>query len=184
MAEPDRSTVPVSRTLADLIFAGLTALLALCVVVMLAMVFINVVMRYAFNSGIDISTEVARLSFVWLTFGGAVLAFRTREHLAINMVVDRLPIRMQKVVHILRQLIILWVLWLAVQGGWEQTLIGMSTVTPVSGMPIAIFSGAVLFSAAAMGLMTILDLITALRIPATSDNVRAFRTSVDSIEEI
>ena len=185
MAEhtPPAATTAAKR-LADLIFSILTAFLAFCVVIMLAMVFVNVVMRYAFNSGIDISTEVARLSFVWLTFAGAVLAFRGREHLAINMVVDRMPIKMQKVVHLIRQLLILWVLWLAVRGGWEQTIIGLSTVTPVSGMPIAVFSSAVLFSSAAMAIMTVLDLLTAWSTPATPENPRAFRTSVDNIEEI
>ena len=184
MAERNHSAATTTKRLADALFSVLTAFLAVCVVVMLTMVFINVVMRYVFNSGIDISTEVARLSFVWLTFAGAVLAFRSREHLAINMLVDRFPIGLQKVVHIVRQLIILWVLWLAITGGWEQTVIGMSTVTPVSGMPIAVFSAAVLFSSAAMGVLTLLDLVTALLTPAEPGNVRAFRTSVDSIEEI
>ncbi|HEX7387354.1 MAG TPA: TRAP transporter small permease [Castellaniella sp.] len=184
MAEHKHPVTSTAKKLADFIFSILTAFLALCVLIMLSMVFINVVMRYAFNSGIDISTEVARLSFVWLTFAGAVLAFRGREHLAINMVVNRLPIRAQKATHIVRQLLILWVLWLAIKGGWEQTIIGMSTVTPVSGMPIAVFSGAVLFSSAAMALMAALDLFAALLTPAVPENSQVFRTSVDSIEEI
>ncbi len=176
--------VPKIRTLSDLMFTVLTAALALCVFIMLVLVFGNVVLRYAFNSGINISSEIARLAFVWLTFGGAVLAFRTREHLAINMGVERFSPTVQKFVHVVRQLLILWVLWLIMTGGWEQTVIGMRTVTPVAGMPIAVFSGAVLFSAVAMALMVILDLFVALRTPATPENTGVFRTSVDSVEEI
>ena len=179
-----RATAPRIRALSDLMFAVLTAALALCVFVMLVLVFGNVVLRYVFNSGINISSEIARLAFVWLTFGGAVLAFRTREHLAINMGIERFSPRMQKFTHVARQLLILWVLWLIITGGWEQTVISMRTVTPVAGMPIAVFSGAVLFSAVAMALMAILDIFVALRTPATPENTGVFRTSVDSVEEI
>jgi hypothetical protein len=60
----------------------------------------------------------------------------------------------------------------------------MSTVTPVAGLPIAIFSGAVFLSSAIMGLMTALDLYVAALTPATQENVGVFCTSVDSVEEI
>ncbi len=173
-----------AKRFSDLLFSVLTVFLAICVLVMLVLVFSNVVLRYGFNSGINISSEIARLSFVWLIFGGAVLALRTREHLAINMLMDRMSPQVQKIVHLARQAIILWVLWLIIEGGWNQTLIGMSTVTPVAGMPIAVFSGAVLLSAVIMAVMIVLDFFIALGTPASSENIRAFRTSVDNIEEI
>jgi len=173
-----------AKKLSDLLFSILTAFLALCVLVMLVLVFSNVVLRYGFNSGINISSEVARLSFVWLIFGGSILALRAREHLAINMVIDRMSPHMQKIVHLVRQVVILWVLWLIIDGGWDQTLIGMSTVTPVAGMPIAVFSGAVLLSAVIMAVMIVLDFFVALGTPAGPENIRAFRTSADNIEEI
>ncbi|GAA0224176.1 TRAP transporter small permease [Castellaniella daejeonensis] len=185
LEDKDRHAIaPRIRALSDLMFAVLTAGLALCVFAMLVLVFGNVVLRYAFNSGINVSSEIARLAFVWLTFGGAVLAFRAREHLAINMGIERFSPRVQKFVHLVRQLLILWVLWLIITGGWEQTVISMRTVTPVVGMPIAVFSGAVLFSAVAMALMVVLDLFVAWRTPATPENAGAFRTSVDSVEDI
>ncbi len=42
--------------------------------VMVVLVFGNVVLRYAFNSGITVSEEVSRWLFVWLTFLGAIVA--------------------------------------------------------------------------------------------------------------
>lgn len=176
--------VLIARKFSDLLFSALTAFLAICVFVMLVLVFSNVVLRYAFNSGINISSEIARLSFVWLTFAGAVLAFKAREHLAINMFINRMSPRFQKTVHLIRQLLILWILWLIISGSWQQTLIGMSTVTPVAGMPIAVFSGAVLFSAIAMIVMTVLDFFVALGTPATVENIRVFRTSDDNYDEV
>ncbi|TEA70395.1 TRAP transporter small permease [Allopusillimonas ginsengisoli] len=165
-------------------FAVLTMIIALSLLLMLLLVFGNVVLRYVFNSGITISEEVARMCFVWLTFAGTVLAFRAKQHLAINMLVDRFSPSTQKVVHVFRQLLILWVLWLMIDGGWDQTIIGFSTVTPVAGVSIAVFSGAVLFSAVAMALMTILDIYVALRTPAVPENTVHFRTSVDTVDDV
>lgn len=169
---------------ANALFYVLMGLLAVCVLAMLLLVFGNVVLRYGFNSGITVSEEVARLSFVWLTFIGAVVALRARQHIAINMLVQRFSPQAQKIVHIARQGLILWVLCLIVDGGWRQTVIGMDTVTPVAGMQIAVFSGALLLSAGVMALMVLLDLFVALRTPATQENIARFCTSIDSVEEI
>ncbi len=169
---------------ADALFYALMCLLAICVLAMLLLVFCNVVLRYGFNSGITVSEEVARLSFVWLTFVGAVVALRSRQHIAINMLVQRFSPQAQKITHIVRQGVILWVLWLMIDGSWRQTVIGMDTVTSVVGMPIAVFSGAALFASVVMALMILLDLVVALRTPATRENIARFCTSVDSAEEI
>lgn len=168
----------------DAMFGVLTVIMAFSLLLMLVLVFGNVVMRYVFNSGIMISEEVARMTFVWLIFIGSVLAFRTKQHLAVNMLVVRLPLKSQKIIHILRQLFILAILWLLIDGGWAQTVIGLSTVTPVAGVPIAIFSAAVWFCAVAMAIMIIADLYIAIRAPATPQNALKFQTSYDTIEDI
>ena len=50
----------------------LEAFIAVCLVLMVMLVFGNVVLRYGFNSGISVSEEISRWLFVWLTFMGAV----------------------------------------------------------------------------------------------------------------
>ena len=63
----------------------LELLVALALALMVVMVFGNVVLRYAFNSGITVSEELARWFFVWLVFLGAVVGQRERAHLAVTM---------------------------------------------------------------------------------------------------
>ena len=46
-------------------------LMAAMLALMVVLVFGNVVMRYAFNSGFTLSEELSRWLFVWLTFLGA-----------------------------------------------------------------------------------------------------------------
>ena len=64
---------------------GIVKLIEVVIVALLGgmalMVFLNVILRYGFNSGIVMSEEMSRFFFVWLTFIGAVLAFKVNAHL-------------------------------------------------------------------------------------------------------
>ena len=90
---------------------------------MVVLVFGNVVLRYAFNSGITVSEELSRLLFVWLTFLGAIVALREHGHLGVDMLVKRLPPAGKKICLVVSQLLMLYVTWLFLQGSWEQTMI-------------------------------------------------------------
>lgn len=71
--------------------------LVACMVVMFVLVFINVMMRLLFNSGIDISEELPRFAFVWMCFVGAVVGMRRHSHLGVDMVVAALPLLGRKI---------------------------------------------------------------------------------------
>ncbi|NDP40923.1 MAG: TRAP transporter small permease subunit, partial [Rhodoferax sp.] len=58
----------------NLFFKLLELLVVVCMVAMVLMVFGNVVLRYGFNSGIDVSDELSRYCFIWLTYIGAMVA--------------------------------------------------------------------------------------------------------------
>ena len=68
----------------DLYCAFLKGVIALCLAVMVVLVFGNVVLRYGFNSGITISEELSRWLLVWLTFLGAIVAVREHTHLGVD----------------------------------------------------------------------------------------------------
>ena len=57
---------------------------------MVVLVFGNVVLRYAFNSGIVFSEEVSRFVFMWLTLIGALVVMKDNAHLGMSSLVDRL----------------------------------------------------------------------------------------------
>src|SRR5438105_7498827 len=66
------------------------ALMAACLGVMAVAVFINVVLRYGFGSGVAASEELSRLLFVWMVFIGATAAYPAGEHMAFTSLVDAL----------------------------------------------------------------------------------------------
>lgn len=125
----------------------LEMLMALMLAVMVVLVFGNVVLRYAFSSGISVAEELSRWLFVWLTFMGAIVAVKDRTHLGTDMLVSRLPPLGKKLCLIAGQLLMLYITWLVFSGSWAQTRINQNVEAPGSGLSMALFYGAgVLFA--------------------------------------
>ena len=61
---------------------------AMAVVVMSTVVFLQVVFRYLFNSPIPWSEETARILFVWITMMGTFLAVKSKNHINIETFVN------------------------------------------------------------------------------------------------
>ena len=161
-ARPDHPRRSALARAADWCFALQTWLMVACLVAMVVLLFGNVALRYLFNSGINVSDEVSRLAFVWLIFLGSVIALRDHQHIGVTKLVDRFGPAARRASHIVCQLLVLWVLWQMAQGSWVQTLIGLDTVLPVTGMSLAVFNAAGLYAAVAMGILTLIDLIRVL----------------------
>ncbi|WP_157952921.1 TRAP transporter small permease, partial [Agrobacterium pusense] len=96
------------------------------------MVFVNVVMRYTMNSGINVSEELSRFFFVWLTFTGAVVAFREHGHMGIETMVMFLSRRGRIVCMIISNIIILACSAIFFWGTWKQSGINASMHAPVT----------------------------------------------------
>ena len=90
--QPSRSARrPRWARIIDLYCRLLKCFIAVCLAVMVVLVFGNVVLRYAFNSGITVSEELSRWLMVWLTFLGAIVALREHAHLGVDTLVRALP---------------------------------------------------------------------------------------------
>lgn len=141
---------------------AIDVLIAAALAVMVLLVFGNVVLRYAFNSGIAVSEEVARWLFVWLCFMGAVVALKEGGHLGTDLLVSRLPVAGKKACMALGHGLMLYVTWLFLDGSWQQARINLDVEAPVTGAPVAVFyASGVVFSACA-GLLLLLQLMRLL----------------------
>ena len=119
----------------------LDALIAIALAVMVVLVFGNVVLRYAFNTGITVSEELSRWLFVWLTFMGAVVALKDRGHLGTDMLISRLPRAGRRLCAVVGQVLMLWVTWLLFSGSLQQARINADVTAPTSGLSMGIFYG-------------------------------------------
>jgi TRAP-type C4-dicarboxylate transport system permease small subunit len=126
--------------------------------IMVVLVFGNVVLRYAFNSGITVSEELSRWLFVWLTFLGAIVAIKEHGHLGTDMLVARLGPTGKKICAVIAHVLMIYVTWLLLTGSWAQANINWDVEAPVSGLSMAIFYGAGVFFAISAGLLLIREL--------------------------
>jgi len=105
---------------------------------MIVLVFLNVVLRYGFNSGISVSEELSRMLFVWLIFMGAVLAMYDHGHLGVDTLIRRLPRAGQIGCAILCDALMLFCSALLMVGSMKQVLINWGNAAPVTGLPIGL----------------------------------------------
>lgn len=129
---------------ARLITRGFEMLIVISLAVMGMLVFGNVVLRYAFNSGIAVSEELSRLLFVWLIFLGAVLASAHRIHIGFDSLQRALGPRWRRLMQIFNGILILIGCAIFIVGGWEQTLINLGNRYPVMGISYAWLYGVAL----------------------------------------
>jgi TRAP-type C4-dicarboxylate transport system permease small subunit len=122
-------------------FRALKALLAFLLAAMVVMVFGNVVLRYAFNSGITVSEELSRWCLVWITFLGATAALREHQHLGVDFVVRMFSRTGRKALLILSHVLMILATVLLLIGSWQQTLLNLDVPAPVTELSTGWFYG-------------------------------------------
>jgi TRAP-type C4-dicarboxylate transport system permease small subunit len=137
------------------------AAMAGCLGVMALAVFVNVVLRYGFGSGIAASEELSRLLFVWMVFIGATAAYPLGEHMAFTSLVALLrgkPALMTLATATIRLLVILGCVLIG-WGAWQQVIVGLDSHSVVLGYPTTLLPLPALLCAAAIGVMALVELV-------------------------
>ncbi len=115
----------------------LEAVIAFCLALMVVLVFGNVFLRYAMNSGITLSEELSRWAFVWMTFLGAIVALKEHGHLGTDMLVSRLGPFGKKICLGASYVLMLFACWLLFKGAYEQALINLDSTSAVMEVSMA-----------------------------------------------
>ena len=161
------------KTLNNLFFKLAEMLLVTMLAVMVVMVFGNVVLRYGFNSGIISSEELSRYLFIWITFLGAIIAFRENAHLGLDTVVRLLPSSGKKVFFAVSNVLMFY-------GTWKQQGINATTLSPVTETPMSWVYGVGYLTSVAMGLMILGKLVRLARGGFTDDDLIQVQDSEDA----
>ena len=136
-----------------------------CLGLMALLVFGNVVLRYAFDSGIAVSEELSRLLFVWLIFLGAILASVQHAHIGFDALMHRLPVAGRKLAVLLTGALMLWACGMFLVGGWKQTQINLGNVYPVLGISYGWLYGVALVFGVGTAIAVVANLWSAMRSP-------------------
>lgn len=120
---------------------------------MVVMVATNVVLRYGFNSGLNYSEEMSRYFFVWLTFVGAVLAFKDHGHIGVETVVRLFGRRGRLICMMITNVIILMTSVVFFHGTYVQHPINASMTAAVVGISMIWVYGIGYFTSLGIGLI-------------------------------
>jgi TRAP-type C4-dicarboxylate transport system permease small subunit len=161
----------------DLYCRAIKFTIALCLAVMVVLVFGNVVLRYAFNSGITMSEELSRWLMVWLTFLGAIVALREHAHLGVDTLVRALPPTGKRICFVLSYALMLYADWLLLSGSWKQTLITAGDRAPATNLSVGFFYSAGIVFGVSAGIILLYDLARVLTGAASEEDLVAVRES-------
>ncbi|HEV7435934.1 MAG TPA: TRAP transporter small permease [Pseudorhizobium sp.] len=168
----------------DLFYKCLELLLILLLSAMAVMVFLNVVLRYGFNSGINISDELSRYFFVWLTFIGAVVAFREHSHVGVETLVMLFGRKGRIICMILSNIIIIAVSAIFFWGTWKQSPINASMSAPVTKLSMIWVYGVGFFTGAGVVIIALERLLRLLTGRVTEEEIAAFAGEDMSVEHL
>ena len=85
-------------------------------------VFATAVLRF-FGIDMSISTDLAQLTFAWVSFIGADLALRQSRHMGVDMLVNRFPLPVQNAICLINYILILFFLIFAVRYGIDLCIV-------------------------------------------------------------
>lgn len=140
----------------------LETLVVIILAVMSILVFLNVVLRYGFNSSINITEEVSRYLFVWLSFLGAILAFSENQHVRVTVLVEKLSPLKQHLLRLVTDALMLFCCYLVFDGSLTQFKLNWENIAPISGIPTGVTFLASVVASAAIGLLLVLRIIANL----------------------
>lgn len=140
-----------------------------CLAAMVAMVFGNAVLRklsdyglVLFGGGIDVSEELSRILFVWLTFIGSVVVARENAHLGVDTLVARFGAAGRTAMMVISDAFVLLCCAVFFWGTWKQSGLHLSNVAPITGMSMIWVYGVGFFASLGMGGLALARILRAL----------------------
>jgi TRAP-type C4-dicarboxylate transport system permease small subunit len=158
----------------DLFYKCLEFLLIFLLSSMAIMVFLNVVLRYGFNSGLNVSDELSRYFFVWLTFIGAVVAFREHSHVGVETLVMLFGRKGRVICMILSNIVIIGVSAIFFWGTWKQAPINATMDAPVTKLSMIWVYGIGFFTGAGVVIIALERLVRLVTGRVTEEEIAAF----------
>lgn len=108
--------------------------------VMVAVTFIQVVMRYLFNNSLSWSEELVRYLFIWQIWLGASIGIKNNDHIRIEILTKRLPERGREALEIvINAMLFVFYVFMVTEGfAYLQTVIAKNMTSTGLQIPLAI----------------------------------------------
>ena len=124
--------------------------IALVMIAMVLMVFVNAVLRYAFNSGIAAFEELARYAFIWVSSFGAVIAYYGDKHVGVDLVVSKMHGVPKLIMGIVCEVFVTLMVIMLIVGGYRYFISTLGQDSAAIPVPLGVITIAPLFLGVAM----------------------------------
>jgi len=130
---------------------------------MVLVVLVGTLWRYAFNDPLLWTEEAARYLMIWMALVGASITLKRREHVGIEIVVNKFKPKIRKIIRVVINLFILYFLYILIIHGYKMAAGARSQLSPA--LRISMYWP--LLSVPAMGVFTSIQLILQMIIDIT-----------------
>ena len=96
----------------------------------------QVIFRYVFNNSLTWVEELARYLFIWMIFLGAALALRDETHIRIDLLINRLPVRISSILKAVNLILTIVFIELAIVLGFILVGRTANTQSPALSLPV------------------------------------------------
>jgi TRAP-type C4-dicarboxylate transport system permease small subunit len=105
---------------------------------MAVVVFLQVLFRYVLHLPLFWTEEFARYCLVWASLLGAAVALKRGEHIAVTFLLDTFPKKVARVLTIVAQISVIFILSVMVWGGIKLVLVTSAQISPALRIPMAV----------------------------------------------
>jgi TRAP-type C4-dicarboxylate transport system permease small subunit len=135
--------------------------------VMLVLIFVQVVSRYAFHYSLSFSEELARYLFVWTVFLGIPVVQRMGGHMIVGVITERISGMPLKVLRIVAHILTVIFMIIILKNGILMVQRTSFQTSPAMQIPMSYIYYVLPIGSLAMILNTIEDLLKTLATPAS-----------------
>ena len=165
----------------DKLFNGIDYLTGILTGLMVLFVFMNVVLRTCFNSGLTWSEELSRYLFVFVTYVGAISAMRVNGHLGVDTLISRVPRPLQMVMYVVSQLVIAALMCILVHGSGKMVLQNTESRTAALGISYALLYSVGIITGVSIAAMAAANIVYAVTHPSEISSIVSMTTDEDEI---
>lgn len=165
--------------LIDKVFKGIDYFTGILTGLMVLSVFLNVILRTFFNSGLTWSEEVARYLFVYVTYIGAISAMRANGHLGVDTLISRVKPKAQMVMYVVSQLMITGIMCILIQGAYKMVIQNTDSRTAALGIPYSVLYFAGIITGVSIAILAAANIVYAVKHPSEISQIVTMSVSDD-----
>ncbi|MDY0394094.1 TRAP transporter small permease [Virgibacillus halophilus] len=113
------------------------------ILAMVILIIVQVFSRQLFSYTPSWSEELSKLFFVWISFLGIAYGFKSKLHIALGLVVDAMPEKIQDVCDYFSKVLVIGFGVIMMYYGWHFTVLMGNSSMPGTGLPSSVLYGAI-----------------------------------------